>query len=66
MRDERFATDALLDIGVIAHDADNPAKKVEPYYFDARRGHNAHSRDIGLTRSLTLLPAPAHVIRISA
>lgn len=41
---ESFHQPNLLDIGMIVYDAE---KKVEPYYFDARRCPNAHSRDVG-------------------
>jgi hypothetical protein len=37
----------LLDEGFVVYDVDDPAKKVEPFYFDARRGNNARSLDIG-------------------
>jgi CRISPR-associated protein Csx14 len=47
MQKPEFQSDALLDIGVIAYDPENSEKKVEPYYFDSRRGPNAHSRDVG-------------------
>ncbi len=49
MRDERFRSPELFDVGLIAYDPDNLEKKVEPYYFDARRGPNAHSRDVGFS-----------------
>lgn len=49
MRDGRFHRPDLFDVGVIAYDPDNTAKKVEPFYFDARRGPNAHSRDVGFS-----------------
>lgn len=45
-RDE-LRTDHLLDHGMVVFDPDEPDKKVEPYYFDGRRGNNAQSRDIG-------------------
>lgn len=47
MRDETFTQPGLFDVGCIAYDPDEPSKKVEPYYFDARRAPNAHSRDVG-------------------
>jgi CRISPR-associated protein Csb3 len=47
--DDRFLSPELLNVGLIAYDPDNPEKKVEPYYFDARRGPNAHSRDVGFS-----------------
>lgn len=49
MRSEQFLTPDLFNVGVIAFDPDNAEKKVEPYYFDARRGPNAHSRDVGFS-----------------
>jgi CRISPR-associated protein Csb3 len=49
LRGGQFLTPALLDIGVIVYAPDNPEKKVEPFYFDARRGPNAHSRDVGFS-----------------
>jgi CRISPR-associated protein Csb3 len=47
MRAPEFASEDLLNIGIVAYDPDDPNKKVEPFYFDARRGPNAHSRDVG-------------------
>ena len=49
MRDERFFASDLFDLGMIAYDPDDILKKVEPFYFDARRGPNAHSRDVGFS-----------------
>lgn len=49
LKDERFQQPNLLDAGAIAYDPDNQSKKVEPYYFDARRTPNAHSRDVGFS-----------------
>jgi len=49
MRHKRFLSPDLLDVGVIVYDPENPGKKVEPYYFDARRTPNAHARDIGFS-----------------
>jgi CRISPR-associated protein Csx14 len=49
LQDKQFHSPGLFDIGLIAYDPDNTAKKVEPYYFDARRGPNAHSRDVGFS-----------------
>jgi CRISPR-associated protein Csb3 len=42
-------TEDLFDRGFIVYDPDDPAKKVEPFYFDARRAPNAHSRDVGFS-----------------
>lgn len=49
LRDDRFHASVLMDIGLVAYDPEDAAKKVEPYYFDARRGPNAHSRDVGFS-----------------
>jgi len=49
LRDERFLGNDLLDLGLVAYDPGSPEKKVEPYYFDTRRGPNAHSRDVGFS-----------------
>lgn len=46
----------------IAYDTADSTKKVEPFYFDANRGPNADSRDVGFspnTLSLETLAAPA-------
>jgi len=62
MHDERFTSPDLFDVGLVAYDPDNPEKKVEPYYFDSRRGPNAHSRDVGFspnTLRLTTTAFPA-------
>jgi CRISPR-associated protein Csb3 len=47
--DTRFHVPGLFDVGMVAYDPDNASKKVEPFYFDARRGPNAHSRDVGFS-----------------
>jgi CRISPR-associated protein Csb3 len=45
----------ILDYACVVRDPDNPRKKVEPYYFDSRRGGNARSLDIGFAPdSLTM------------
>ena len=38
----------LFDFGVVCYNP-NDGKKAEPFYFDARRGPNAHSRDVGFS-----------------
>lgn len=62
MQDEPFRTPRLFDVGLIAFDPDDSRKKVEPYYFDARRCPNAHSRDVGFSPndlSMTTTAYPA-------
>jgi len=49
LRSNIFLMPTLFDVGVVVYDPGNPEKKVEPFYFDARRGPNAHSRDVGFS-----------------
>lgn len=49
LRDPALHTQALFDVGQIVYDPAEPTKKVEPFYFDARRAANAHSLDIGFS-----------------
>jgi CRISPR-associated protein Csb3 len=60
LRDDRFRTPDLLNCGCIAYTPEG--EKKEPYYFDARRGPNAHSRDVGFSPndlSMTTTAYPA-------
>jgi CRISPR-associated protein Csb3 len=62
MRASAFGDEALFDIGQVVNDPDKPTKKVEPFYFDARRAPNAHSRDVGFSLdalNLTVTAFPA-------
>lgn len=47
LRAPEFRDAALFDVGQVVLGADG--KKVEPFYFDARRAPNAHSRDVGFS-----------------
>lgn len=47
MKDQRFQHPNLFDVGMVVRNPDDPSKKKEPYYYDARRAYNAHSRDVG-------------------
>lgn len=49
MRNGKFDSPDLLEVGVVAYNPDSLADKVEPFYFDARRCPNAHSRDVGFS-----------------
>lgn len=60
LRDDRFGNPDLFDIGMVAYDPDDPRKKVEPYYFDARRCPNAHSRDVGFSPNDLQMTTTAH------
>lgn len=62
IRNERFHSSTLFDIGMVVTTPDDAGKKKEPYYFDARRTSNAHSRDVGFSPndlSLTTIAHPA-------
>lgn len=47
MKDNRFQQPDLFDVGMAVMNPEDPTKKKEPYYYDARRAPNAHSRDVG-------------------
>jgi hypothetical protein len=47
--DEAAQTASLFDYGVVVRDPDQPDNKVEPFYFDARRGASALPIDIGFS-----------------
>ena len=62
MKGEEFRPSGLFNVGMVVSDADDPRKKKEPYYFDARRAPNAHSRDVGFSANdlgLTTTAFPA-------
>ena len=48
-REEAAQTAALFDCGMVVRDPDQPDNKVEPFYFDARRGASALPIDIGFS-----------------
>lgn len=49
LADPAYHGDRLFVPGQVVFDPDQPSKKVEPFYFDARRASNAHARDIGFS-----------------
>jgi CRISPR-associated protein Csb3 len=62
LREEAFHSPRVFDVGMVVPDPNDTNKKKEPYYFDARRGPNAHSRDVGfspndLAMTTTAFPA---------
>lgn len=62
MKGKGFLSAGLFNIGMVVQNPGDPGKKKEPYYFDARRGPNAHSRDVGFSANdlqLTTLAYPA-------
>lgn len=60
LRNERFRTRDLFNVGMVVRTPDNPKKKKEPFYFDARRAPNAHSRDVGFSPNDLGLTSIAH------
>jgi CRISPR-associated protein Csb3 len=62
LRRPELQSEGLFDYGVIVYDPDEPDKKVEPFYFDGRRGSNAQSIDVGFSTDslqMTTLAYPA-------
>lgn len=62
MRGEEFLSPDLFNVGMVVQNPGDPSKKKEPYYFDARRAPNAHSRDVGFSANdlqFTTLAYPA-------
>lgn len=45
--DSALHNDDLFNHGMVIYDPLEPDKKVEPFYFDARRGANAQALDVG-------------------
>jgi hypothetical protein len=60
MRNKRFHNSDLFDIGMVVMTPNDGGKKKEPYYFDARRAPNAHSRDVGFSPNDLGLTSVAH------
>lgn len=60
MRNNRFHDSDLFDIGKVVTTPHDAGKKKEPYYFDARRTPNAHSRDVGFSPNDLGLTSIAH------
>ncbi|MBL8810484.1 MAG: hypothetical protein JNM43_09940 [Planctomycetaceae bacterium] len=60
IRDPKFLSADLLQIGMVVTNPDDPSKKKEPFYFDARRSPNAHSLDVGFSANDLGLTSTAH------
>jgi len=60
MRDPKFESTELLQIGTVVKNPDDPSKKKEPFYFDARRSPNAHSLDVGFSTNDLGMTSTAH------
>jgi CRISPR-associated protein Csb3 len=48
LKDPAFHTSAVLNRSTVVREPQT-GEKVEPFYFDSRRGRNAHSRDVGFS-----------------
>lgn len=60
LRHDQFHTSDLFNEGMVVPDPDTPGNKKEPFYFDARRAPNAHSRDVGFSPNDLSLTTVAH------
>lgn len=60
IRDKRFQCPDILNLGMVVTNPDEPRKKKEPYYFDARRSPNAHSLDVGFSANDLGVTSTAH------
>ena len=49
-----------FDYTTVVYDPDNPKKKVEPFYYDSRRGWNARAIDIGFSPDSVKLTSAAY------
>jgi CRISPR-associated protein Csx14 len=60
MKSDSFHDSNLFDVGMVVTTPNDGGKKKEPYYFDARRSPNAHSRDVGFSPNALSLTSTAH------
>ncbi len=60
IRDSRFQSVDVLNLGMVVTNPDDPNKKKEPFYFDARRSPNAHSLDVGFSANDLGVTSTAH------
>ena len=60
MRSPEFKSPNLFNIGLVSRNPDEPSKKKEPFYFDARRSTNAHSVDVGFSANDISITSTAH------
>jgi CRISPR-associated protein Csb3 len=52
--------ESIFDRGMVVPDPSQPDNKVEPFYFDARRGGNAHPLDIGFSPDALQMSSAAY------
>lgn len=60
IRDTRFQSADVFSLGMVVTNPDDPSKKKEPFYFDARRSPNAHSLDVGFSANDLGVTSTAH------
>jgi len=60
LRSMKFDPIEVLNYGTVVTNPDEPSKKKEPYYYDARRSPNAHSQDVGFSTNDLGLTSTAH------
>ncbi len=60
LKDGRFRGPDLFDVGIVVTTPGDAGKKKEPYYFDARRTPNSHSRDVGFSPNDLGMTSIAH------
>lgn len=60
MGHQDFLTEDFFNIGILVTNPDDPKKKKEPYYFDARKAPNAHSQDVGFSTNDLKMSSIAH------
>jgi len=51
---------ALFDFAGVVYAPDQPSKKIEPYYFDSRRGQSSQAIDIGFAPDALKMKSAAH------
>ncbi len=60
LRQPEFMQPDLLDRAVVVYDPDHEKKKVEPFYFDARRGAHALPVDVGFSADVLSMNTVAY------
>lgn len=60
MRTDACAPSAILDHGAVVYDPVETNKKVEPFYFDARRGASAQAVDVGFSADALQMTTAAY------
>ena len=50
----------IFNYSTVVYDPDQKSNKVEPFYFDSRRGQNSHALDIGFSPDKFKMPSAAN------